>query len=249
MYENLEYTNSAELCERMAAECDTAILSFSCGKDSVAAWLQMRKYFKTIIPVFMYCVPKLKFIEQSLTYYEDFFQTHIYRLPHPCLLDWLNSCMMIPPDQIDGVLRLYGGDLEGYKNKRDVIDLVRYCKGLPDSVYCATGIRIADNLSRRMNIAVSGAVNHNKQSFYPIYDWLKADMLKAFHESGVKLAVDYRIWGRSFDGLMYEYLDGMRTLLPDDYNTLLRWFPLADTEFLRYGEPEKARIKREVTEE
>ena len=37
MYERIEYTNSAELCEQMAQECDTAIIAFSTGKDSIAA--------------------------------------------------------------------------------------------------------------------------------------------------------------------------------------------------------------------
>lgn len=48
MYDRLDYHSSAELCQQMAQECDTAILAFSTGKDSIAAWLQMRKYFKRI---------------------------------------------------------------------------------------------------------------------------------------------------------------------------------------------------------
>lgn len=36
MYEQLDYQTGAELCEQMAAECDTAILAFSTGKDSTA---------------------------------------------------------------------------------------------------------------------------------------------------------------------------------------------------------------------
>lgn len=72
MYERIEYTNSAELCERMAQECDTAIIAFSTGKDSIAAWLQMRRYFKRIVPYYCYSVPNLGFVERSLAYYEDF---------------------------------------------------------------------------------------------------------------------------------------------------------------------------------
>ena len=69
MYDRLEYNTSAELCDQMARECDTAILAFSTGKDSIAAWLQMRRYFKRIIPYYCYSVPGLEFVEKSLCYY------------------------------------------------------------------------------------------------------------------------------------------------------------------------------------
>ena len=94
MYENLRHKTSSEMCEQMAAECDTAILAFSTGKDSIAAWLQMRKYFKRIIPYYCYTVPGLTFVEESLKYYEDFFGTHICRLPHRSLARMLRNLDM-----------------------------------------------------------------------------------------------------------------------------------------------------------
>ena len=100
MYERIEYTNSAELCERMAQECDTAIIAFSTGKDSIAAWLQMRRYFKHIVPYYCYSVPNLGFVERSLAYYEDFFGTHIYRLPHRSLYRWMRGLVFQPPDHV-----------------------------------------------------------------------------------------------------------------------------------------------------
>ena len=73
----------SERCiERIAETTDTVILSFSAGKDSIAAWLAIRPYFKRIVPYFLYIVPDLEFVEQSVRYYEDFFETRIYRMPH-----------------------------------------------------------------------------------------------------------------------------------------------------------------------
>ena len=83
----------------MAQECDTAILAFSTGKDSIAAWLQMRRYFKRIVPYYCYSVPNLGFVERSLAYYEDFFGTHIYRLPHRSLYRCLRGLVFQPPEQ------------------------------------------------------------------------------------------------------------------------------------------------------
>lgn len=245
MYDNLEYSSSAELCEKMAAECDSAILSFSTGKDSIASWLQMRKYFKRIIPYYTYYIPGLQFVEDSLKYYEDFFGCHIYRLPHPSFMRWLTQEIFVAPDRVNLYEIDYSIDLDTW-TQEVIRDIIRELCDLPDAAYCGVGIRAADSLSRRTNIAVQGCINHNKKMFYPVYDWLKADMLKAFYESGVKLPVDYRMFGRTFDGLLHQYLAPLKEWFPDDYKKVLDWFPLAELEFARYGEPEKLRTRKEV---
>jgi len=80
------FTDSDELCEYMAElSGGNTLLAFSCGKDSIVAWLKLRKYFKKIVPYYMYCVPNLEFVEKSLRYYEDWFGCHIARMPHPSL--------------------------------------------------------------------------------------------------------------------------------------------------------------------
>jgi len=73
------FKNSDALNRYMRERSDTVILSFSNGKDSIAAWLVLRKYFPKIIPFYLYLIPDLEFVESGLTYYEDFFQTKILR--------------------------------------------------------------------------------------------------------------------------------------------------------------------------
>lgn len=46
------------------------ILAFSTGKDSIAAMQAIRDAFDEVIPVYMYLVPGLEFVEESLAYYE-----------------------------------------------------------------------------------------------------------------------------------------------------------------------------------
>lgn len=59
------------------------LISFSCGKDSLAAWLWLRERGIQLVPYYLYWVPGLSFVEEALAYYEEFFGTHIIRLPHP----------------------------------------------------------------------------------------------------------------------------------------------------------------------
>jgi len=232
MYEKLEYENSAELCERMAAECDTCILAFSTGKDSIAAWLQLRKYFKRIIPYYCYLIPNLEFVEKSLAYYEDFFGCHIYRLPHKTFYRWLNEFMFQPPKN---VLTIEAANLPFEDQYNDIVigDIIRYCEQLPKSAYVANGVRMADSPMRRISIKTHGAINHNQKRFFPVYDWKKADLIAAFDVSGVKLPVDYHIWGRTFDGIDYRFLKPLKDNFPKDYEKVLEWFPLAELEIAR----------------
>ena len=232
-YEGLTYEYSAELCEKMAAECDTAILAFSTGKDSIAAWLQMRKYFKRIIPYYCYIAPELEFVEDSLSYYEDFFGCHIYRLPHRSFFRFLRNSMFQPPYRVPIIEKAQLADDEEY-NDDTIGQIIRACEKLPDAAYVGTGVRMADSPYRRIAIKTHGAINHNAKRFFPVYDWVKADMLKAFDEAGVKLPVDYKIFGRTFDGLDYRFIEPMRKHFPRDYAKLLDWYPFIDLDIARH---------------
>lgn len=231
MYDRLEYTNSAELCEQMAKECDTCILAFSTGKDSIAAWLQLRKYFQRIVPYYCYSIPGLSFVEESLRYYEDFFGCHIYRLPHRSFYRWLRGMVFQSPERVTKIEDL---DIPGEEYDDAFIgELIRDLEGLPPAAYVATGVRMADSPMRRIGLTTHGCINHSQKRFYPVYDWKKADLLREIDNAGVKLPVDYRMFGRTFDGLDYRFLAPIKEHYPEDYQKILSWFPLADLEIRR----------------
>ncbi len=76
------------LAEQIRAKTGTVILSFSAGKDSLAAWLLLRELGFDVVPVYKWLVPGLLFVERSLAYYESFFGTRIRRYPHPSFYRW-----------------------------------------------------------------------------------------------------------------------------------------------------------------
>ena len=234
MYEKLDYSNSEELCRKMAEECDTAILAFSTGKDSIAAWLQLRKYFKRIIPYYCYTVPGLEFVEKSLKYYEDFFGTKICRLPHRSLARFLRYMVFQSPPHVTKIEAI---DLPGEEYDDGMIgELIRQAENLPESVYVATGVRMADSPMWRIGIKTHGAINHNSKRFYPVYDWKKSDLLMEIDKAGVRLPIDYRMFGRTFDGLDYRFLKPIKDNFPADYEKIITWFPLAELELYRRGQ-------------
>lgn len=210
------------------AKTDTILLAFSGGKDAIAAWLECRKHFPRVIPFYMYLVPDLEFINRSLAYYEDWFGTRIVRLPHPSLYRMLHRCVFQAPEN-QAVIRAAHLPEFDYS---DVYRILREEHSAP-TAYCASGVRSADSPYRMIALKRYGPINHTKMQFYPIWDWNKARLIEEITAAGVKLPVDYRLFGRSFDGIDYRFLEPISRAYPRDYARILEYFPLAGLEIMR----------------
>ncbi len=218
-----------EVIAEVRKQTDTILLSFSCGKDAIASWLECRRHFTHIVPYFLYLVPDLEFVEESVQYYERYFGCHIMRLPHPSLYRWLVHGFFQAPSRVP---ILDAAELPEY-DYADIDDLIRIEKKLKPLAYTALGVRSADSPARQVSLKRWGAINHNAGKFYPIHDWNKARLIEVIKTAGVRLPIDYAMFGRSFDGLNYEYLKPIKERFPRDYARILEWFPLVDAEIYR----------------
>lgn len=225
------YNNSKELNEFISKKSNgICLLSFSCGKDSIASWIELKKHFHTIIPVYLYTCPGLSFIEESLKYYENYFKTKIYRLPHHSFIRQLNNGMMQTKENLISTINY---ELPNIKSDT----LFNYLKedlNLPKQTPIAIGNRMFDNMMRFGSIRKNGATNEKKNTFYPIYDWKNEDLVNCFNENKINLPIDYKIWGCSFDGFHYPFLKPLKDNFPEDYKKIKEYFPLIDLELKRY---------------
>lgn len=221
-----------EVIAEVRAECSRCMLSFSMGKDAMGAYLAIRDKFDEVVPYYKYLVPGLEFVDESLDYYERrlFGGQHIYRLPHPSLIRLLNEFVFQPPERCAVIERL-----ELYEHDYgDVAAAVREAAGLPPNAMTATGVRAADSPNRYRHFKTRGAINRKGLVFAPVFDWNKERLLAAIKKSGVRLPVDYRLFGRTFDGIDLRFLYPIKQHFPRDYQRILEWFPLADMELFRY---------------
>ncbi len=212
------------------------LLAFSRGKDSIATWLELREsgLFPEIIPFHLDGCPGMRFIEDSLCYFEDYFQTRIVRLPHIGFYRQLGNLVFQPPERVKIIHRL-GFDRCTNFTYNDVRRWLAEDLGWPDgTTWTATGVRAADSPRRRIHIVKSKARNFSQKQFYPVFDMNKADVLAVIARHGLKLPVDYELFGRSFDGIDYRFAGPLRKHLPDDFERLRFWFPLIDAEIMRY---------------
>lgn len=210
---------------------DTCMLAFSMGKDSIGAWLAIKDRFERVEPFFMYLIPDLEFIEEALDYYESKLGSKIHRLPHPSFYRMLNNFAFQPPERCqiieDAGLPSISYDILSEALMEDL--------GLnPGHTYTATGVRAADSPMRYMHFKKRGGVSWNRRAFYPVFDWNKERLLTEIKRAGIKLPIEYKWFGRSFDGLDLRFLYQVRKHAPRDYQRILEWFPLADLEIFRY---------------
>lgn len=223
------FQTGRQAVEYVREKTDTVVLSFSGGKDSLACWLVLRPYFPRIIPVYHYWVPGLRFVEEALTYYEDVLGAHIHRLPHPIFYQLLANSYFQPAHRVP-ICEYY--DLPEM-SFRDWTDILADEYGALETYWTAVGTRAHDSATRRMAMRRHGTVREAERKFFPVADLKKDELIALFRRHGVRLPRDYAIWGRSFDGIDYYFLRGVRDHYPEDYRRILEWFPLAELEFAR----------------
>lgn len=239
---------STELFEKLAGDGKPVILNFSRGKDSIAVWITCERYGIDVIPIHKSAVPGLKFIEDDLKRYEDYFQTHIIDLPSDGFYRRLNNYVFQPPERLAVI---EAANLPS--PTREEWDAMMREAFAEEDTWILDGVRATDSAQRRMAIMRHGPVKQRTRRQSPIWDWGISEVRQAIKDRGITLGPDYDLFGRylagaensrfkkglhgngrSIDGIRYDYLKPIKDHFPEDYQRILFWFPLAEMEILRY---------------
>jgi len=201
------------------------LLAFSRGKDALAAWVALLEDGFEVFPYHLDLVPGLKFVDESLDYFERKFKPKIHRFPHPQFVRMLDNTVLQAPHDWH-ILNQHHHTIWKFP------DLEAYMREVSGgNPYLAIGVRAADNPLRRLVINKHGPVNERKRTVYPVFDWKIIDVRSAMARHGIELPVDYELWNRSFDGINLRYLGPLKERFPEDYQRMLLWFPLLEAEF------------------
>jgi hypothetical protein len=232
---------SEDVIKEVRERTDRVMVAFSTGKDSIAAYLAIKDHFPLIEPYYLYSIPGMRFIENSLDYYERhlFGGKRIRRYPHPGFIRMLNNLVFQPPEHCGIIEAAEFPDL----NYEDLNEWIAADLGWNlEQAFVATGVRAADSPMRRTHFVKHGAINYTTRTFYPVYDWNKERLIHAIESAQIKLPIDYKWFGRSFDGLDLRFIFQIRRHAPDDYARMLEWFPLAELEIKRYEFAQAAKL-------
>lgn len=205
-------------------------LAFSMGKDAIAAFVALRD--EPGLEIAMHhseVIPGLEFVDVWLDYFERAFGLKIHRIPSPAFFRYLEHDVFQPPKRS---LELKEYRFRSYSTS----SLHAYAKelaGQPRTTFVATGVRAADSPERHTSIKRNGSLHPVERTFYPVFDWTITDVCNAIERAGVRLPVDYILFGRTFDGIDWRFLHKIKEHFPRDYERILEWVPLADLEIER----------------
>jgi hypothetical protein len=217
---------------------DTLVVAFSRGKDSCALLCTLLDWNRKnperafrLVPYHAVLVPGLRFVEESLRMYEQFFGLRILRLPHPAFYDFLYYGHFMPPGYAGALVRM---GLQSY-SEDDLHRLIVLDQRLPEHTIVVTGVRAADSPQRMVALKSNGPISLRKQPrvAHPIWYFRKGDVIRTLAWHRCPLPVDYRWFGRTLDGIDYRFVKPLAVHAPDDYRRLVEWFPLVELEILR----------------
>lgn len=223
---------SAEVRERLAEEGRPVLLSFSCGKDSIAAWIALEDAGVEVVPVYMYYVAPglVSLVDDDIAYFEDFFGAKIHQYPHESYFRWLNNFIAQAPQNL-GIIEASRMPSPKYA---ELWKLIKDDLGLPQDTWVADGVRAADSIVRRASFVRHGVMKGSSNKVSVIADWLKAEVMGAIDRRGCKLPLDYELFGRSFDGLDYRFVEPLRRERPEDYKRLVEIYPMIEVDIWRH---------------
>lgn len=225
------FATGDELCAYVReVSGDTVLLSFSRGKDAIAALHQVRRFFGRIIPFHLDQLPEpLRLETEDLARWEDLLGVEVIRYVHPGTVRMLRNLVYQSPATWPTIRAM---DLPASYTYEAIERHLRRRVGAPGA-FIAVGSRAADSMVRRTNIKTNGSLTPARRMFFPVFDWDIADVERGVRELGLPLPDDYKMFGRTIEVPGADFMMPLREMYPDDYERVLKWFPLADLDIHR----------------
>jgi len=234
---------SHKLCEEIAEiSKGVCLLGFSRGKDSIAAYIRLKYYFKTIIPFHLCSVPHLSFVDDSLNYYEKILETKIERCVNGEITKAIGTLIYQPIEDEDNIDQL---NLWAYDTHK-VVELIKRKYNLPLDTWTAFGINASDSIDRHIYVNKYKGKIDSRKSFYPCYNWKKKQIIDYINKYNIKLPKDYLLSNRTLAGLpSYRHLEKINEIFPEDMEKIECVFPFIKAQMAR-NEFRKNNINQEV---
>lgn len=212
-----------ELCDEISSISNgVCFLSFSRGKDSIASWIVLKQYFKRIIPFHCSFVPNLNFVNESLDYYERFFDAKIQRFIIGSMLDSIYDLWFQAIEDEDSIDEF---DFPKYGNN-DVLKYLRIEHDLHNA-WCAYGINSTDSIDRRIYVNKYQGKNDKNKSFYPCFNYTRQEIIEIIKNNKVKLPDDYKYTNRTISTLGFRGLENLSNMNIADFKKIETLYPFA----------------------
>ena len=197
------------------------ILHFSCGADSIAAHIRMRGWGIEPELVYMYYIDGIPLVENYIQYYEQKMGCRIYRLPSPLFWTDFEGGMFQVPSAGNELWRYVGSLGWGSYTKKTYN--AELAANFPDHMQ-ALGMRVTDGINRATKLKKTGPVE--AVNWYPVAPCGFNDIKAIISTAGVKLPLDYELFGMSFESPRYWMMPIIRDNCPQTYRMILDKLPM-----------------------
>lgn len=195
------------------------LVGFSCGKDSIVTLDLCHRFFDRVQPFFMYYIPGMRFQDDFIRKYEKRYGVKCIKIPHFETSEFFRYGTFRDPDENMPIVSI-----------KDVYEWLRNETGIH---WIACGERISDSIVRRAMMKKSGSIDYGRGRFYPICYWNKQDVIDYIRYKKLLLPKDYDEIGHSFRGLSGQDIMYVKHKYPDDFEKLLRIWPMAGASAYR----------------
>jgi 3'-phosphoadenosine 5'-phosphosulfate sulfotransferase (PAPS reductase)/FAD synthetase len=219
------------------------LVSFSCGVDSIAMWLRLKELndkhhvfdMDHAVFFYMYFIPDLPFVEDYLQYFEEREGVTIARVPHNLFLESMANWHWQTPSRskaIETMQRSKGAFVQ--MTKEQIEEYIKGSMGYLQDAYTCIGVKAGDSAMRRMAMRKTQGLNQTKRKFYAIADYENRDVYDIIKRHGIKVPVDYRLFGISYENLQYRFAKIISEQCPVSWEMCKEWFPMIELSLARY---------------
>lgn len=212
------FTLAKKTIRRVSEQTDTAILFYSCGKDSICLLDMMAPHFKKIILFHMYFVKGIPHVESNLKWAARHYKNVVIdQTAHFRLTSIRKVGVYCTPEPDVKILTL-----------TDIDDFARRKHGINWTFY---GQKKTDSLNRMLMLKSYGEwpINEKTQKVYPLSDLKNGDVLRYIKQNRLMMPVSYEMGQSNALGFGLSCLLWMRKNDPVGLQMIYDRFPLAQT--------------------
>lgn len=199
------------------------------GKDSVVLMDLLSKYFKRVVPVYMYIVPNLDFANKYIYWTQRKYGVKFIQTPHFAVYSYIKYGFM-------------GMKQDPTQRLHTLSDIDKYVKEKTGIEWSCYGMKQNDSLNRRLQLRtyeLEGVCIPTKK-IYPLTHWTNKDCqnyIKAHNLMQNELTL-LKTRGQSTEMSVnnLSYLLFSRERYPEDYKKIVEMYPLAASLVFQFDE-------------
>ncbi len=226
--------NPYEICRQLKDKgINRVVLSFSGGKDSIAAWCVLKDCGIRVVPLHFDAYIKCALEDRVMEFYENFFSEKIHRVWHTGVYDSLGQALFKEPWQCGFLQR--NGMIGCHKAKNDgqgkALEAITR-RWMQDNGEVGTmitkGAKRDDSMQRGLKIIQFGQINWKANYCLPVSGCTNGHIVQILNDYGCPLPSQYLAAGQSFDLVTPLQLQWVKDNDYESYLDIMAEFPLAE---------------------